>query len=95
MTKTFNRLLALLTCLCAGFMIAVADPAYAACLSDGESRQVVASGQAVPLSTALRRAGVQGEVVRVALCQQGGGYVYQLSILQSGGRLQSLTIPAR
>ncbi|SCZ24334.1 PepSY domain-containing protein [Afifella marina] len=73
----------------------VAGEAAAACLGPGEARQVVASGQAVPLSQALRRAGISGEVVDVKLCEAGGGYVYQASVLGPDGRLQRVNIPAR
>ena len=67
--------------------------AQAACLSAAESRQVVASGQAMPLSQALARAGVSGTPVNVALCTGGGGYVYEVSIRENGS-LRKVVIPA-
>ncbi len=57
-------------------------PAQASCLSQAQARQVVASGQAVPLGSVAGQAG--GEIVKAQLCQQGGGYVYVLSVLKNG-----------
>lgn len=65
-----------------------------ACLSAQESRQVVASGQAMTLSQALQRAGISGTPVNVALCPGGGGYVYQVSVREPDGTLRTVTIPA-
>jgi hypothetical protein len=69
--------------------------AAAACLSPAESRQVVASGQAMPLSQALSRAGITGTPVNVALCEAGRGYVYQVTVRDRTGNLAKVTIPAR
>jgi hypothetical protein len=66
----------------------------AACLSAAESRQVVASGQAMPLSQALSRAGITGKPVNVALCTGGRGYVYQVTVREPNGNLRTVTIPA-
>ena len=60
----------------------LAGPASAACLSQGEARNVVASGQAKPLAAVQSQAG--GEIVKAQLCQEGGGYVYRLSVLVDG-----------
>jgi uncharacterized membrane protein YkoI len=68
--------------------------AATACLSPEQSRQVVASGEAMTLSQALRRAGVSGTPVNVALCPGGGGYVYQVSVREPDGTLRTVTIPA-
>lgn len=65
-----------------------------ACLSPEQSRQVVASGQAMTLSEALQRAGIRGKPVNVALCPGGGGYVYEVSVREPDGRLRTVTIPA-
>ena len=71
----------------------VSGQAKAACLSPAESRQVIKSGGAMPFSVALRRAGIEGKVVRVALCMPGP--VYQVSVLGRDGNLRSVTIPAK
>ena len=68
--------------------------AAAACLSDGQARQVVASGQAMPLSQALARAGIGGKPVSVALCEAGRGYVYQVTVREPNGDLRTVTVPA-
>jgi hypothetical protein len=75
-------------------LVILPPQAEASCLSPSEARQVVAAGQAVPLSAALRRAGISGEVVRVSLCRRGAGYVYEVAVLEPDGRLRQVTIPA-
>jgi uncharacterized membrane protein YkoI len=69
--------------------------AAAACLSAAESRQVVASGQAMPLSQALARAGITGKPVNVALCGGNGGrWVYEVTVRERDGSLQTHRISA-
>ena len=70
---------------------AAIGPANAACLSQGEAQQVVASGKAAPLGSVAGSAG--GEIVKAQLCQQGGGYVYLLSVLK-GGKVTTVTVNA-
>ena len=66
----------------------------AACLSAEESREAVASGQAMTLSQALARAQISGTPVKVALCNAGAGYVYELAVRDSDGTLRTMRIPA-
>lgn len=72
-------------------LLAAIAPAEAACLSQAQARQVVASGQAAPLGAVAGQAG--GEIVKAQLCQQGGGYVYVLSVLK-GGKVTTVTVNA-
>lgn len=65
-----------------GLVIASCFSASAACLSQSEAQQVVASGNAQSLGSVA--ASVQGEIVRAQLCEEGGRYVYQLSVLKNG-----------
>ena len=64
------------------------------CASPAEARRAVAAGKAVPLSVALRRAGISGQVVRVALCRDGRRAEYRLGLLDGQGRLRQVVIPA-
>lgn len=66
-------------------------PAQAGCLSQSQAREAVASGKAAPLGSVAGRAG--GEIVKAQLCQQGGGYVYVLSVLK-GGKVTKVTVNA-
>jgi len=66
-------------------------PAEAACLSQSQARQAVASGKAVSLGSVASRAG--GEIVKAKLCRQGGGYVYVLSVLK-GGKVTTVRLNA-
>ncbi len=75
-------------------LAASATPAMAQCASPAEARRAVAAGMAVPLSVALRRAGISGQVVRVALCREGGRAVYRIGVLDGKGRLRQMVIPA-
>lgn len=72
-------------------MLAAVAPAQAACLSQGQAQQVVASGQAVSLGSVAGR--VQGEILKAQLCQQGGGYVYVLSV-KNGSKVTTVTVNA-
>ena len=72
-------------------ILAAAVPAQAACLSQAEARQAVNSGKAVPLGSVAGR--VNGEILKAQLCQQGGGYVYVLSV-KNGGSVTTVTVNA-
>lgn len=72
-------------------MLAAVAPAHAACLSQGEARQAVASGQAASLGSVAGSVG--GEIVKAQLCKQGGGYVYRLSVLKNG-KVTTVTVNA-
>jgi predicted S18 family serine protease len=71
--------------------LAAIAPAQAACLSQSQARQVVASGQAASLGSVAGR--VQGEILKAQLCQQGGGYVYILSV-KNGSKVTTVTVNA-
>lgn len=76
-----------------GVMLAVplAPSAVAAqCLSAGEARSAVNSGQA----RALGSLGISGKIVDAKLCQQGGRLVYVLSVLQNG-QVRQITVDAK
>jgi uncharacterized membrane protein YkoI len=73
-------------------LFAVVSPAQAACLSDSAARKVVASGKAASLGSVKGR--VQGEILKAQLCEQGGGYVYVLSV-KKGGKVTTVTVNAR
>ena len=73
----------------------LATPASAACLSPAESRDVLASGHVMPLSRALRRAGIDGQPVgRPRLCEGGGGWFYRVKVLDRRGGVTPVEIPA-
>ncbi|PVB60841.1 hypothetical protein DCO57_15405 [Labrenzia sp. 011] len=72
-------------------LCAAVAPAQAACLSQGEARQVVASGKAASLGSVASR--VKGEILKAELCRQGGGYVYVLSV-RNGGKVTTVTVNA-
>ena len=78
-------------------LVASSAPALAQCASPAEARRAVKAGKAVPLSVALQRAGVSGQVVRVALCRKGRNSrraFYQLTVLGPNGGVQRMDIPA-
>ncbi|MEO9528341.1 hypothetical protein [Roseibium sp.] len=74
------------------FLCAAVAPAQAACLSDAQARKVVASGKAAPLGSVAGR--VKGDILKAQLCEQGGGYVYVLSV-KNGGKVTTVTVNAR
>ena len=83
---------AILLLACAG---AFSPAAAQGCVSGGEGRQLVAEGEVAPFPDALARAGVSADqVVDVQLCQSGGGWVYRVRVLDAGGEVTSVNIPA-
>jgi hypothetical protein len=70
--------------------------AQGGCISGrGEERQLIQEGKVVSLGEALQRAGLSSDqVVEVQLCQAGGGYVYRVRVLQPGGKVRGMNIPA-
>jgi hypothetical protein len=71
--------------------LAAAAPVHAACLPEAQARQVVANGRAAPLGTL--RSQVKGEILTWQLCEQGGGYVYVLSV-RNGSKVTTVTVNA-
>ncbi|GAB4516553.1 MAG: hypothetical protein Tsb0019_16030 [Roseibium sp.] len=71
--------------------LAAVAPAQAACLSDAQARQIVDSGRAVPLGSL--RSQVKGDILKAQLCEQGGGYVYVLSV-KNGSKVTTVTVRA-
>jgi len=68
----------------------------AGCLSQGEARAAVLSGQALELSYFLGqiRAAAPGNIIGSELCDRGGGLVYRVRVL-SGGQVTRLTVDAQ
>ena len=65
------------------------------CVSGRDGRQLLEKGEVVPLPEAMQRAGLKrDQVVEVQLCQAGGGFVYRVRVLQPGGKVRSVDIPA-
>lgn len=79
------------------FSLALAQAAYATCLSGGEQRAAIASGQAQPFANIARsiQGQVAGKIVQARLCRAGRSYVYRVSILQNNGRVVQLNINAQ
>lgn len=74
----------------------VSGNAQAACISGREGRQLVEQGKVVPFPEAMRRAGLKRNEVAddVRLCENRGGFVYRIRVLQPDGNLQPTDIPA-
>lgn len=92
-----SKLPAITTALLAA-ALACASPgamAQGGCLSGGEGRQLLEQGQVVPFPQAMRQAGLSADqVVDVQLCRSGAGYVYRVRVLEAGGQVSSMDIPA-
>jgi hypothetical protein len=84
----------LITAMAAFLLVLPGLPAHAqGCLSQGEARQAVQSGQALSLSQL--RGGISGEVLSAQLCRVGGALVYVVSVLGDGGQVKRLQVDAR
>jgi hypothetical protein len=98
MKATLLTLMLGMTLLIAGVTGPDGNARAAGCLSSGEARAAVQSGQALPLSQMLGRirSAAGGEIVPPPqLCNQGGHLVYIVNILSSGGKVTKLTVDAR
>ncbi len=67
------------------------------CLSSRDARSAVQTGQAVPLSKALKqiKAATGGEILPTPqLCNSGGQLVYIVKVLKPDGQVMTLTVDA-
>jgi uncharacterized membrane protein YkoI len=67
------------------------------CLSAAQTRAAVQNGQVAPLGQILAgvRAAAPGKIVSTPqLCQFGGQYVYQVTVLKGNGQVTRLTVDA-
>ena len=70
-------------------------PAFAqSCLSQGEARAAVSSGQAAPLSNFVGGLRSMGQVVSSCLARRGGRLVYVVSIVKSNGQVTNVVMDA-
>ncbi|MDQ0315127.1 PepSY domain-containing protein [Amorphus orientalis] len=82
----FRRILLVL------LVVLAAPAAQAACLSPDQQRQAVQSGQVVRPGAVQGQ--VNGELLRLDLCDEGGRLVYVATVLQ-GGQVTRVTFDAR
>jgi hypothetical protein len=78
--------------------VGTAAPYGEGCLSAGDARAAVQSGQIVALSQILGaiRAAAGGEVLpSPQLCNMGGRLVYLVNVLSRGGAVKRLTVDAQ
>jgi hypothetical protein len=67
--------------------------AQGSCLSPGEARRAVASGEAMRLGEIAGM--LDGDIVSAELCESGRRLVYQLAVIRGGGRVVTVTVDAR
>lgn len=89
MSKPLIRTVAAVVVLLLSGLPSLAD----GCLSQGEARQAVQSGQAVTFSQL--RGGIPGEVLSAQLCNSGGRLVYLVNVLVDGGQVKRLRVDAQ
>jgi len=65
----------------------------AACLSPGEQRQRIGAGQALKPAQIGRI--LNGEVIRLRLCEARGALIYEVTVLAGDGRVQRHLVDAR
>jgi uncharacterized membrane protein YkoI len=73
-----------------------ADAAAGACLGKEERHAVVATGQVMRLSAAIRMSHPRrgGDVIKARLCKGPHGYVYVLTLLARDGKVTRTTVDA-
>jgi uncharacterized membrane protein YkoI len=84
----------------ATLMLAMLAPSWASeqtCLSKKERRAVLATGQVIKLSAALRsvKAKRGGDVIKARLCKGPNGFVYVLTLLARDGKVTRTTVDAK
>jgi uncharacterized membrane protein YkoI len=74
-----------------------AGPARADCLPMRQARDLVRSGEAIPLAAAMRaaRGAAPGEMIDGKLCRGGSGLQYVVTILGPEGRVVRVTLDAK
>lgn len=83
------------------FAVALAAMMPLAARADGgdheRARQALEAGQVLPLARILEAVSAEhpGEVVEVELEREDGRWVYELKLLQAGGRIAKLRVDAR
>lgn len=83
----------------AALMFAGVGPALpqSGCLSGSQIQQAVSGGQILPLNEILARAGIGGgsKILQpVRVCDQGGQFYYQVSVLDANGNARKLVLHA-
>jgi hypothetical protein len=76
--------------------VAATAPAAAECLSSGEARAVVSSGQAQESSTVWRALAREfpGKLLKISLCRSGRGLVYNFTVLSPADRVHTIEVDA-
>ena len=99
-----RKLAAGLIMACAAMAMSVGMPAHALAAGDGcysdwsEAAPVIKDNDLTPAKDlpSLLRKRIQGELVKITLCQEDdGSYVYKLVILQASGQVSNLTVDAK
>jgi hypothetical protein len=65
------------------------------CVSQGEARQAVQSGQAAPFSAFSGGLRSQGQIVSSCMAGGGGSYVYVVQLVLSNGQVTQVVLDAR
>ncbi len=86
----------LLSWLAAVLALALASPPAQADSDQDRARAAVQAGQVLPLKTVLERLEREhpGQVLEVELEQDDGRWIYEIKLLQPGGRLVKLELDA-
>jgi uncharacterized membrane protein YkoI len=69
--------------------------ALAEALTPETARTLTERGDVLPLAEVLNRAGVEGEIIGVALHREEGRYVYTIKVLGQGGQYREYEVDAK
>jgi uncharacterized membrane protein YkoI len=75
--------------------IAGSAGALAEALPHETARILAARGDILPLAEVLNRAGVEGEIIGVALHREEGRYLYKIKALSQDGRYREYQVDAK
>ncbi len=93
MTRAHSAVVLLLLLNAAG--IAGSAGALAEALPPETARTLAAHGDILPLAEILNRAGVDGEIIGVALHREDGRYLYKIKALSQDGRYREYQVDAK
>jgi hypothetical protein len=94
-----NKVLSLASsaCLLVGLLSLTGSPTQASERDHDQARAALASGDVLPLTQLLKviQPPLPGEVLEVELERDRGRWIYELKVLQVGGRLRKVKVDAR
>lgn len=94
-SKAYKMIAAVGMAVCSG--LSAATPAQAGCMPLGAAGGVISQNGLVPGPVAVNKAQSKGggKVIKIMLCQNGGSFVYQATVLGKQGAVKNVRVNAK